>query len=125
MINFKHKGNFDKFIKFVKKALDITEKPTITSIMERCMENLRAATPVDSGLTAQSWSYTVTHERNKTIIQIINSNIQNGTSVAFLLEHGHATATGGWVPGKHFIDPEIKKTYDEILETTWKEVRRL
>ena len=57
---------------------------------------MKAETPKDSGLTAESWSYQIDKTKNKKTLYITNSNIQNGVKVALLIEFGHATVG---VPG--------------------------
>lgn len=125
MLKIKTKGNWDRTDKFFKKSVRITKIEDITTLAERCIERLKEATPKDSGLTAQSWSYEIINDPGKKTLYITNSNIQNGVKIALLLEFGHATTGGTWVEGQNFIGPITQKEYNKILSETWKELKRL
>lgn len=87
------------------------------------VEALAAATPVDSGLTADSWSYKVlTHPRPG--IEWYNTNPAGATGkpVAILIQYGHGTGTGGFVAGRDYINPAIQHVFDEIADAVWKVV---
>jgi hypothetical protein len=83
---------------------------------------LAAATPVDSGLTASSWSYEIENTKESAKITFNNSNIQNGVPIAIILQYGHGTGTGGWVQGRDYINPAIQPIFDQIVDDAWKEV---
>lgn len=125
MLKIRTKGNWDRTDKFFKKSVRITEIDDITTLAERCIERLKEATPKDSGITAQSWSYEIVKDRGKKTLYITNSNVQNGVKIALLLEFGHATTGGTWVEGQNFIGPITQKEYNKILSETWKELKRL
>lgn len=127
MIQFKDKGkgDFQKTMTFFTKSLNFTKIKDVRSVADRCVERLKEATPVDSGLTADSWSYEISRENGHVSIMINNKNIQNGYNVALLIEYGHGTANGTWVEGKNFIDPIIREEYNKIMNDTWKEIERL
>lgn len=125
MLKIKTKGNWDRTDKFFKKSVKITKIEDITTLAERCIERLKEATPKDSGLTAESWSYEIVKDRGKKTLYITNSNVQNGIKIALLLEFGHATTGGTWVEGQNFIGPITQEEYNKILSETWKELNRL
>ena len=125
MLKIRTKGNWDRTDKFFKKSVKITKVEDITTLAERCIERLKEATPKDSGLTAQSWSYEIVKDRGKKTLYINNSNIQNGIKIALILEFGHATTGGTWIEGQNFIGPITQKEYNKILSETWKELKRL
>lgn len=125
MLKIRTKGDWDRTDKFFKKSVRITKIENITTLAERCIERLKEATPKDSGLTAQSWSYEIVKDRGKKTLYITNSNIQNGVKIALILEFGHATTGGTWVEGQNFIGPITQKEYNKILSETWKELKRL
>jgi hypothetical protein len=88
----------------------------------RGVEALRSATPVDSGLTAKSWSYEITVANGVTTISWINAHSENGVNVAVILQYGHGTGTGGYVAGRDYINPAMKPVFDEIADIVWKKV---
>lgn len=88
------------------------------------VSNLIAATPTDSGITANSWRYEIEKTSTTWTVWFINDNVENGFSVAVGLQYGHATGTGGWVEGYDYINPALKPIFDQIADVVWKEVQR-
>ncbi len=86
---------------------------------------LAAATPKDSGLTAASWGYEITHNRKETAIIFTNSNISNGVNIAIILQYGHGTGNGGYVAGRDYINPAIQPIFDKMANEAWREVTSL
>lgn len=117
-ISFSHKGNFSRTEKFFNFLLRRDWINVLDKYGQMGVDALRAATPVDTGLAASSWNYQI--ERDKKYIKLIwtNDDIEGGCNVAVLIDRGHATKSGGWVPGYHFID----KTIDPIINQLAKEV---
>ena len=83
---------------------------------------LAAATPVDSGTTANSWSYEIQTNGESATIYWTNTNINKGVSIALILQYGHGTGTGGYVQGRDYINPAIRPIFDKIAEEAWSEV---
>lgn len=125
MITVKQRGDLKKLDKFFKKSIKISEVNNLSVIAERCIARLKEVTPKDSGLTAESWGYNILQRKNFKVLQIYNTNIQNGAKIALLIEYGHASRNGSWVQGKHFITPTMQEEYNKILNTTWKEMKKL
>jgi hypothetical protein len=86
---------------------------------------LASATPVDTGLTARSWSYKIERSDKSVTISFHNSNIQNGVPIAIILQYGHGTRNGGWVEGRDYINPAIRPIFDQITTNAWREVTKL
>ena len=125
MITFKHKGNFNKTEKFLRQM----SKTDIMSVLKKYGQDgvaaLAAATPVESGLTANSWYYDIEIKNGSASITFNNSNIQNGVSIAVILQYGHGTRNGGWVQGRDYINPAIQPIFDTIVTNAWREVTKL
>lgn len=83
---------------------------------------LSAATPVDTGITASSWDYTIVEEDGKTSIIWTNSNVVKGQNIAVILNYGHGTRNGGYVVGRNYIEPALAPVFDEIAAKAWQEV---
>lgn len=125
MIKIESKGEYKATYKLLEK---IRDKLGMESILEKYgrlgVEALKAATPVDSGLTASSWYYEIQNNENGTIsISFHNSNIHNYVNIAIILQYGHGTGTGGWVEGRDYINPAIQPVFDELADKIWKEVK--
>ena len=86
---------------------------------------LASATPVDTGLTANSWQYKIEQKKGSVSISFYNTNIQNGVPIAVILQYGHATRNGGWVQGRDYINPAIQPIFDKIANEAWREVTKL
>ena len=86
---------------------------------------LASATPKDSGLTADSWDYEITHDGKETTIAFTNSNISNGVNIAIILQYGHGTKGGGYVAGRDYINPAIQPIFDKMANEAWREVTNL
>lgn len=125
MLKIKNRGNWDRTDNFFKKSIKITKFKNIPLFAETCIERLKEATPKDSGITAESWGYEIIQTKNKSLLNIYNTNIQNGVKIVLLLEFGHATASGSWVEGKQFVGKATQDAYNQILNDAWKELKRL
>lgn len=84
---------------------------------------LSAATPVDTGETASSWSYRVEQTSGSTaLIFTNNSQTSTGIPIAILLQYGHGNGRGGYVQGRDYINPAVRPIFDDIADRAWKEV---
>lgn len=125
MIKVKHKGDFSKVTRFLERAKKGVRIDSLDKYGRQGVAALAASTPVDTGLTANSWYYEIVKENGKVRISFCNSNIQNGVPIAIILQYGHGTRTGGWVEGRDYINPAIQPIFDEITKNAWKEVSEL
>ena len=85
---------------------------------------LASATPVESGLTASSWSYEVVGNQQNFTITWTNSHVVEGANIAILLQYGHGTGTGGYVQGRDYINPAIIPVFDKIRDELFREVSK-
>lgn len=122
-IAFRHRGNFDKTSKFLKKNRKWT-LPDLSVFGEEGVVALSAATPVDTGKTAGSWYYRIVQTEGQVSIQWLNSNVVDGVPIAVILQYGHGTGTGGYVQGRDYINPVMRPIFDKIAERAWKEVTK-
>ena len=124
MISFRQKGDFSKLTNFLEKAKEAVYLGNLDKYGREGVAALASATPVDSGLTANSWYYEITNKNGSATISFLNSNIQNGVPIAIILQYGHGTGTGGWVQGRDYINPAIQPIFDKIADEAWKEVTK-
>lgn len=125
MISFRHKGDFSKVTRYLVNAKKAVKIGDLERFGKEGVAALASATPVDTGLTASSWYYEIEQENGSTVIRFNNSNIQNGVSIAIILQYGHGTNNGGWVQGRDYINPSIQPIFDKIAKDAWKEVTKL
>ena len=122
MIKIVSKGNFNKTEEMLKKSGNWAKHINSDSCGAKGVEALRNATPKDTGLTANSWSYKIEKSNNNITISFENSNINNGVPIAIILQYGHGTRNGGWVEGYDYINPAVRPIFDELAKAAWKEV---
>lgn len=125
MIKVKQKGDFSKLTTYLKKANNAVQSSNLDKYGREGVAALAAATPIDSGKTASMWSYEILHENGRHTITFNNSNINNGVSIAIILQYGHGTRNGGWVEGRDYINPAIQPIFDKIADDAWREVTKL
>ena len=125
MISFRQKGDFSKLTSFLEKAKESVKIGDLDKYGREGVAALSSATPIDSGKTANSWSYEITNKNGSVTISFNNSNIQNGVPIAIILQYGHGTKNGGWVQGRDYINPAIQPVFDEIVDKAWREVTEL
>ena len=122
MIRFTHKGDFRPTEKFLRNAKNRSYRDVLEQLGQKGVNALANATPVDSGKTASSWSYSVEESSGSIAIVWSNSNVNKGLNIAVLLQYGHGTRNGGYVQGRDYINPAIQPIFDEIANRAWKEV---
>lgn len=125
MIRFSHKGDFKKATRYLERAREAVHLGFLDKYGREGVAALASATPVDSGLTANSWDYKIENTKGSVTISFFNSNIQNGVQIAVILQYGHGTGTGGWVEGRDYINPAIRPVFDKIVKEAWEEVTKL
>lgn len=125
MIKFRQKGDFSKLTRFLEKAKGAVRLGDLDKYGREGVAALASATPVDSGLTANSWRYEITNKQGSAKITFYNTNIQNGVPIAIILQYGHGTRNGGWVQGRDYINPAIQPIFDKIVNEAWREVTKL
>ena len=125
MIGFRQKGDFSKTTKFLTKLKQNVDISTFEKYGKKGVAALASATPVDSGLTANSWYYKIEKTNDSISLLFCNSNIQNGVPIAVILQYGHGTRNGGWVQGRDYINPAIQPIFDQIVKEAWGEVAKL
>lgn len=124
MISFRQKGDFSKLNSYLERLKGVLRFSELDKYGRRGVEALRSMTPVDSGLTANSWYYEIERTGDSASLRFLNSNINDGVSIAVILQYGHATKNGGYVEGRDYINPAIRPIFDQIAEEAWKEVTR-
>ena len=124
MIKFENKGDFSKTTNFLTNLKRSKLVKDLDKFGRKGVEALKSMTPINTGLTANSWYYEIIEEKNSTKINFCNSNIQNGVPIAVILQYGHGTRNGGWVEGRDYINPARQPIFDDIANNAWKEVTK-
>lgn len=117
-------GSFKNAEKFMQR---MQSQKLWDSIDQVCQDGVRAlakATPVDTGVTAASWSYSINPTPRGCEVYFNNSSVADHVPIVILLVYGHFTRQGAYVQGKDFVNPAIAPIFDKIASTLWKEVTR-
>jgi hypothetical protein len=125
MITFTEKGDFsntERWLARLKSAQLFAVLNKYGSLGQNALSN---ATPVDSGLAASSWSYSIVQRPGYYSIRWHNSDVENGFPVAVMIQYGHGTGTGGYVQGRDYINPAIRPIFDQIVADAMREVSRV
>ena len=121
-------GEFSKTYQYLNK-LKSFKKQKLMSILNKYgaegVRRLKEATPIDTGETASMWQYEIREEGDKVSLVFINDSQNDGVNVVVLIQYGHGTGTGGYVPPRDFINPAMEPIFRKIEEDAWKEVRAL
>lgn len=125
MINFKHRGSFNRAERFFNRLRKLNYLNILDKYGQEGVKALASATPVDSGETASSWTYEITHSSNSTTISWLNTNLSENVNIAIILQYGHGTGTGGFVQGRDYINPAMRPVFDKLADEAWKEVTTL
>lgn len=115
-------GSFENLESFLRDALRPTHVNLLHQYGKRGVAALTAATPVDSGLTADSWSYTVSKTSGGYRLSFHNTNIVGGVPLVILLQYGHSTKSGTYVQGIDFINPALQPVMKQLSNELWREV---
>jgi hypothetical protein len=110
-----------------EKKLKNIDFSRIPNIMQKYgaagVEQLRLATPLDTGATSDAWDYEVVKTARGYDLRFTNSE-GDGVTVVILLQYGHATRAGAWVQGVDFINPALRPIFASLTNEIWKEVER-
>jgi hypothetical protein len=116
-------GDWSKTENYLRKMSNTDIFASLEHFGSQGVAALQAATPVESGLTASSWSYEIKQSGGYYSIRWVNTNSVNGVPVAILLQYGHGTRQGGYVHGRDYIMPAIRPVFDQISAEMDKVVR--
>ena len=117
-------GNSNYLEKFLKREQNNPHKDLLDAYGKKGLEALKRMTPVDSGRTVDSWSYTIDAGDKRSVINWNNSNINRGVNIAIILQYGHGTRNGGWVESQDYINPAIDEVFKGFANALWVEITK-
>ncbi len=118
MIRVKVDGDFSKTKQFLKRVRR-NQLTRLKRFGEMGVDALSAATPKDTGETAASWYYRITENRSGAVIEWCNRHIETDVPIAVIIQYGHGTGNGGYVPGIDYINPAMKPIFEQIEKEIW------
>ena len=125
IFEMKSHGKFEKLLTQLDQIRNYNPKVVLEHYGRMGVECLKNATPVNSGLTANSWEFRVEKTPDvigEYIITWYNTNVNDGCNIALLLQYGHGTKNGFYVQGADYINPALAPVYEEITRTIYEGV---
>ena len=124
-ISIKVKGDYSKTRQFLRGCQQPVDIEKLRAYGERGVEELKAKTPVKTGKTRDSWFYGIDMNRYGAHLYWYNTNYAGNPNkyvvpVAILINDGHATKNGHWVPGEHYIEAALNPVLDDLVNDIWK-----
>lgn len=114
--------------KKTKRRLEDLRRVKFHGVLHRFGKNgvtaLSNATPKDTGEASQSWSYEVTEKNDVYRVAWSNSKMAGQVPLVILIQYGHGTRGGTFVPGIDFINPALRPVFEEIKDALMAEVMR-
>lgn len=124
MITIKTIGTFKKLKSYFGHCSELNKVLPWDKYGRYGCYRLALYTPIDSGKTAESWSYKVEIKDGTTSLSFYNSNIENGVCIATILLYGHVVNGGTWVEGYDYVTPALEPLFAQISKDAWEEVHR-
>lgn len=115
--SWKDTENWLKKMSKVNSTLGILEKYGSAGVAA-----LSAATPRESGDTANAWFYEIIEKNGSWSIVWGNNHVEDDRQIAVLIQYGHGTRNGGYVEGRDYINPALKPIFDQAVAEGWKVV---
>lgn len=125
MLRIKSKGNYKKTKKFLENAKNVQYFKVLDYYGKIGLTALKEFTPVDTGLTRDSWDYHIEVDKitGKYSVVWTNSNVQGEwCPIAIIIQYGHASRNGSWVEGIDYINPALYTVFEDMRDEIWKEV---
>lgn len=117
-ISFESKGDFNNIRSWLNDVTHRNPSTALSQIANEGTRNLKSNTPRDTGATASGWKADIKTNGNVSeIAWTNNAHPESGVNIAKLIELGHGTGTGGYVPPKPYIK--------QAMEPVWKDVDKV
>lgn len=122
MFSFRVSGSTSRTESYLEKMLHMNVDSILEAAGHAGVTALETHTPEDSGLAANSWTYEI--ERSEGAVKVVwhNTDIESGFPVALMIQYGHGTGTGGYIPGRDYVNPAIEPIFQKIAEDIRKAV---
>lgn len=124
MIKFTHSGNFNRTERFMSNAKKFNIQNILNQYGQQGVSALAYATPKDTGVTASSWGYRIDVTKSGYKLVWTNSSEHDGVPIVILIQYGHGTSSGAYIPGIDFINPALAPILDKIANAITEEVSK-
>lgn len=111
-VSFTSKGDFSNARNWLTKVAQHKPNSALNQIAKEGERALAANTPKDTGDTASGWVSEITSDKGRhEIVWKNKAHPDEEVNVAKLIEIGHATGTGGYVPPQPYIKQAMAPTW--------------
>jgi hypothetical protein len=122
-VTFDTVGDFEQTLSWLNKVSKSDATNLMDNIGREGVKSLRANTPVgDTGQTASGWNYAVEKQSDGVEVYITNNAHPEAApvNIARLIDSGHGTGTGGYVPPRPYIRRSMQAIFkngvDRLVE---------
>lgn len=124
-IKFQIDGNWDATAKWLREAATHDFTPSMKEIGKKGVESLKEATPKDTGETSRGWYYEITGRGGNLQMDWLNrAHPELRVNMALLIDRGHGTGTGGYVPPRPYIKDSMKPVWSGAGDSLMRELNR-
>lgn len=118
-------GDWSNTMNWVKKLKNQSRMDSVLRQVGELGESaLSAATPVgETGETARGWNHTTSGGRNVKVEFYNNAHPEESVNIAKIIELGHGTGTGGYVPPRPYIKQAMAPVWSKASQLIDKELR--
>jgi hypothetical protein len=114
-ISFESKGDFNAITDWLKDVTHRDPASAISAIAREGTRSLAENTPRSTGETASSWKEKITTKGGITEISWYNTAHPGSmVNIAKLIDLGHGTGTGGYVPPRPYIKDAMKPVWSHV-----------
>ncbi len=118
-------GSFEKTTAYLEKLKMLKMDNILNAYGQKGVEALREASPRETGELATAWTYKIERGNGRAKIEWHNTDVEGGYSVALLVQYGHGTNNGGYVPPHDYVNPAIGPVLEELSRQIGEEVKRI
>lgn len=122
LIELTSTGDLVKTLKFLNWVRRYSPEAILEKYGKLGVDALNALTPVDTGLTSNSWYYVIEKDGEDLVLTWCNRNVNDGCNVAVLLQYGHGTRSGTYVQGLDYINPALRPIFEDMYRSICEEV---
>lgn len=113
-INVSSKGDFKNALAWMDKVSN-GKASLVKKVANYGDSSLRDATPEDTGETANGWDHKITaNQKYLEVSWVNNAHPESAVNVASLIELGHGTGTGGYVPPRPYIKQAMAPVWSKL-----------
>lgn len=121
-LRLKRVPQFLKTQRYLKRMRRLNVRSMLEQAGKEGVEALRLATPQDSGEAANAWDYKIEGDSERYVLTWTNSVVPGTAPLVLLLQYGHNTKSGYYLPGRDFINPALGPVYDRLNARLRREV---